>query len=57
MHRQSHARGHDKVLYTFTLRNQNHESVPLRLSDYIKDDCSASKLLCFSLIIGDFYNL
>ena len=24
------------------------------LADHVKDDCSTSKLLCFSLIIGDF---
>ena len=29
----------------------------LRQSVYVKDDCSSSKLLGFSLIIGDFYHL
>ena len=29
----------------------------IRQSDYVKDDCSTSKLLCCSLIIGDFYDL
>ena len=28
--------------------------IGLKQSDYVKDDCSTPKLLCFLLIIGDF---
>ena len=32
-------------------------SYVVKIADSMKDDCSTSKLLCFSLVIGDFYDL